>query len=326
MSNAIGRKRLFGIAIETGAYGVAQSSPTYVLPLLDTPRIEIVQNKEENTAALGSNYAVNTVDNTTRMANLSLNVKVDEDHIPLFFKQRFSIASGTVSGDATAYEHVLSYSNTTTTSFTVFVYDPDRTSVKAAGFKFENLNLFAEQGYYRIEATGKGKFTSTWTGSTSATQPSEFVGRNASVLFAQYPTATTSIPVLRSVFNHTFGLSDDEFNFVLGDGDMTALELTEDRFEAEVTKRFEDFTYRDYWTNNNKLSWASKVEDTGRTIGSSSNPMVLFDYPVGYMTNWTEEGDLGTPLTEILTLLATDEVGVTNAPAKITVRNSVASY
>lgn len=324
MENAIGRKRLFGIALES-TFGVPATSPTFILPMLDLPTIQKDQKKAENESAMGSQYGVNSVVNTIRESSVSVNVKIDERHLPMFFAQRFAITSATVSGDASAYQHQLSYSTTVDKSYTLFVYDPDRGSMLSSGNKFSTLNVIAEQGYLRLEGEAMGKYVSTWTNTASASQPYEFVGRNVTASYAEYTTTTSTISILKATLNHNFGLSNEEFNFELGNQDKTANVLTNDRFETEITKRLANYTFRDQYSNNTKLKWKLNIIDTGRQV-SNQNPSIVFDYPVGYMISHSEEGDLNNPLTETFRLLAVDEVGVSDAPLKITVVNSIASY
>jgi hypothetical protein len=328
MANGIGRKRTMGIAKET-TYGTIVGSPTFTLPLLDTPRVEIVQNKEENIAALGSTYAVNALMNTNRMVNFSMNIKIDEDHLPLFLLQRYTIDSDAHSGETVVYDHVATYAPGATTSYTLFLDDDDRTSIKMAGCKFESMNFSIEQGYIRVEVSGKGIFSDTWVGSNTVAQPKEFVGRHAVFGIGADGAGTTNTSIIKAMMNHSFTLSGDDFNFELGNQNMTALEVQEDRYELEVTKRFTNFTFRDYYTNNTKLEWDMLITDTARNVtGSvaSTKPSILAEYPVGYMSAWAEEGGLGDSLTETFTLLAVDEVGVATAPAQFTITNAIASY
>ncbi len=56
---------------------------TFVLPLINAPQINAVVNKAVNNSALGSAYQVNDVLTTTRMSNVPLEFKVDEDFLPL---------------------------------------------------------------------------------------------------------------------------------------------------------------------------------------------------------------------------------------------------
>ena len=330
MSNGIGRKRTMGISVE-GTYGTPVSAPTFVLPLQDTPRIEVVQSKARNISALGSSYQADSLINTVRYANVSLNVKVDEDTLPLFFKQKFTISSSTVSGETTVYQHTLSYSNSNQgASFTLWLDDDDRTSQQVAGVVFSNINVVAEpSGLLRLEITGMGKFPTTWAGSNTVTQPREFVGRNAVFSYGDYSGALASYNLLKGSFNHTFGLSGEDVNFALGEDDLVGLYTLEDEFMAEIQALFPNLDDRDDYANNTKKKWAVAVTDSSRYVtGSVTNvsPSILLNYPVGYVEQWSEEGGLGDVLKQNLTLLPTDEVGVANAPMNIVVVNGTASY
>lgn len=329
MSNGTGRKRTLGIATEA-TYGVQASSPTFVLPILDTPRVEIMQNKEDNIASLGSTYNANQVVNTNRQSNVSVPVKVDEDQLPIFFKQKFTITSTTASGETAVYQHTLAYnSNNNGTSYTLFLEDGDRTSQVITGVRFSDLNLTAESGFLKLDLSGIGKYPTTWTGTNTVVQPKDFVGRNVALQFAEYTASLSTISALSAVLNHTFALSGDDLNFALGSQDLTSLFTTEDTFTNEIKMLFSDFTYRDLFEGNDRVKWTITAQDTGRYVtGSvaSTNPYIQFSYPVGYIKNWVEEGGASDILTQTLTLMPVDEIGVSTAPLQIVVKNAISSY
>lgn len=319
-----------GISLEA-TYGTPVASPTFVLALQDTPKVEVVQNKVRNISALGSSYQANALTNTVKMANVNLNLKINEDILPLLFAQKFDIVSTTVSGETAVYNHVLSYnSGNVGKSYTLWLEDDDRTGQQIAGVKFSNINLISEpNGEIRAELTGLGKYPTTWTASHVVSAMNEFTGRSATFSYGTYTASEAAYPVLSATLNHTFGLSGDESNFVLGSADVAQIFTTEDEFVCEISALMPDLNDRDDYANNVKKKWSLNITDAGRFVAGSVtniNPSIKFSYPVGYVESWTEEGGLSDVLKQTLSLLPVDEPGVADAPLKITVVNATASY
>lgn len=329
MANGIGRIRTLGFSKET-SYGTGPNTASYYLQVIDTPRINIVQNKAENIMSMGSKYATNAVKNTTRMANFSLNIKVSENALPLLLAQSFQISTATVSGDANVYRHTLSYSSTTTQSYVFFLQDPDRTSIKMNGVKLSSFQFgLATDGFVTLQLEGMGQFPVTWTNTVSATTAQEFVGRNAT--YSQAPTAQTytTTSVISATINHTTTLSADTDNFALGSADVIQIANMEDRFEQQVTALFPDFALRDYYTNNTKIKNRFVITDTDRfVVGSvaNTNPNITFEYPSSQIITWNDTGGIGELLKQELTTLALRDSTIATSPAVITITNNVASY
>jgi hypothetical protein len=328
MANGIGRKRSMGIAMEA-TYGTYAATPIFTLPLLDTPRIDIKVNKERNVAALGSSYGADDVKTKNRMVEFSLNVKIDEDHVPMLLAQKFSISSVTASGETTVYNHTLTYSSSNDlASYTLFLDDDDRTSIKTSGCRFSKINIIAEQGFLRAEIDGMGSFPTNWSGSTTIVEPNEFVGRNVVYSFGTYGSTSTATSALTATLNHEFGLSAEETNFVLGSQEISKIYNTEDIFTSEIEGNFSAFaTFRDKYTANTAVQWDLNIIDTGRTVTGSSNnttPKIKFDYKKGYIEDWSEDGGLSDILKEKVTLLAVDDPTIAAAPLEVTVTNSKA--
>lgn len=333
MANAIGRQRVIGIAKET-VYGTPAGAPTFYLPILDLPTLTVVQNKAENISALGSAYQVNAVKNTTRMATFTLNFKLNEDVLPLILGNKFSISSAAASGETVVYTHTLAYNSGITgasiTSYTLFLDDPILGDVLVSGAKFNSVNMTAEIGdFIKCEVSGTGKVPSSTSFSPSLTQPTEFVGRNVGFEYADYGSSYASTPIMSLNFNHTFNLSDEGSNFVLGSADLNSIYTTEDRFELSGSRLLTDSTIRDDFTNNTKVKAKISIIDTDRYVtGSvaSTRPSIIAEYPAGYITTWAENGDLTSLIKEDFTFLPVDEVGIADAPAKFTITNKTASY
>jgi len=331
MGNSIGRKRTLGIAVE-GTYGTPASSATFVLPVLDVPRFELVQNKVRNTASMGSSYQTNNLMNTTSMVKFSMPVKVDEDQLPVFFKQKFTFASTTISGETTCYQHILTYSNTNYgTSYTLFFEDSDRTGSIISGVKFGKLNLVCDpKEYLKLEIEGVGKSPTTWTGTNTVTAPNEFVGKHATFNYGTYGGAKSAFSTLKATFSHNFNLSGDDTNFALGSAEMVNVATGEDDFSGAITALMPDFTtIRTDYSTNVLEQFDVTITDTSRSITGSvatTRPYIQFSYPAGYVEGWAEAGGAGDVLKQELTLTPIDKIGVATCPLTITVKNHVATY
>lgn len=326
MANGIGRKRSLSIALE-GAYGTASTETKYILPIMGTPRFEVMANKERNTASLGSSYQSDSLTTTEKFTEISLSVKVDEDTLPLLFAQNFSIASGAVTDSA--YTHTLTYSNSNAlNSFTMFLDDDDRTSEYVAGVRFGEINLTFERGYIVAELTGIGKFPVTWTGSNTLAQPNDFVGANATLNYSAYTDTKAVYTALTLGVNNSFNLSGDETNFALGSTDLSQVYTTENEFNVEVSALMPDYTTREHYTVNEKVKYDVTLSDTGRYVdgATATNPSIQFDVAAGYIEEWSEDGEAGDLIRQTFNMMAVDEVGVSNAPMQIVVTNNVASY
>lgn len=326
MSNAIGRKRSLSIAKE-GAYGTASTGTKFILPIMGTPRFEVMANKERNTASLGSSYQADNLRTTERYTELSLSVKVDEDTLPLLFAQNFAITSSAATDSA--YTHTLNYSDSNAlASYTLFLDDDDRTSEYVAGVRFGEINLTFERGYIVAELTGIGRFPATWTGSNTLAQPNDFVGAHAVFNYDAYTGSKAAYEILSVSVNNSFNLSGDDTNFVLGSLDIDEVFTTEAEFNMEISALMASYATRAHYTGNEKVKYDVTVTDTSRYVAgaTATRPSIMFDVPAGYIEEWSEDGDAGDLIKQNFNVMAVDEIGVTDAPMEITVVNNVASY
>ena len=330
MSNSIGRIRTVAIAKQPD-FNVEAAAPVYTLPLLDAPSVEPIVNKIKNTSALGSSYRNNDIVNSTRMSSIPLNVKIDEDHLPLLFSQRFSITTTTAAGETTVYQHTLTYTNQTNNWFTLFLQDDNRTDYIMKNVLFGPMNFTADQEFFRGELDAAGTMITAGSFTNTIVQPKEFVGRHATFSVADFGNTLTAAQTLSIALNHDFGRTGDDVNFSLGEanGDLTTHLLTDDEFQTEVTLLEADRTFLDEFVANQKKSWQVQLVSTDRFVNGSvanTRPSMTFGYPVGFHELWTEEAPLDTLVQETITLTATDEVGVTNAPMTLQVVNAITGY
>lgn len=326
MANGIGRKRSLSIAIES-VYGTVSTATKFILPIMGTPRFEVMANKERNTASLGSSYQADSLRTTEKFTEISLSVKVDEDTLPVLFAQNFTIASSAVTDSA--YTHTLTYSNSNALkSFSLFLNDDDRTSEYVAGVRFGEINLTFERGYIVAELTGIGKFPVTWTGSNVLAQPNDFVGSSAVFDYSTYTGTKAAYELLTLAVNNSFNLSGDDTNFVLGSLDLDEVFTTESEFNMEVAALMADYTTRTHYTDNLKVKYDVTATDTTRYVAgaTATNPAIIFDVPAGYIEEWSEDGDSGDLIKQNFNLMAVDDIGVTKAPMEITVVNNVETY
>ena len=330
MANGLYRKITMGIATETGSYGNGMASPTYSIPNVEL-QVEEVTEKVENNAMFGNSYAVNDSMMSTQHTNFSMKMKVDENLLPLLLKQKFSIVSAAVSGDSGVYTHTMTYNSTNAGSdYTLFFQDPDRTSMKITGCKFEKIDIEATpDNFVLLSLSGKGKYPTTWTGSNTMVAPREFVGRNVAYRFATATGALTATKILDLKASHAFPLSDDKVNVSLGSSTYDGLYTLADRFESEVTLLMPDTTIKGYYDNYTKVQSDVTVTDTGRIISGSVtnlNPLITLTYPMQEIIKWNREGGVDDLVQQKMTLLALNKTGTSGAPMGIVVKNNVASY
>ena len=323
MSNAIGRIRLLGIAAQP-TFGTAATVPSFVLPMLDAPTIETVVTKIRDEAALGSAYGVDAVDNGNRFANIPISVKLDEDQLPILYKQRYDIT--TVTGSAGVFTHSLAFTNNTNCWYTLFLEDDNRETYVVRDALFDSLNITADQEYIRLEGNAVGHYPVVSTANLTVKQPKTFLGSNANFFYGDYGGAKTAYKTLAFNLNHTFGLSDEGDNFFLGSQDLGNHVLTQDEYMYEFTGLESDRTNYDDFTANTKKHFDFVLTTTRTITGSSVTPQITFNVPVAALETWSEDVPLDQLVKETFGLLALDEVGVTNAPLKITVINNTSSY
>lgn len=328
MSNGIGRLRTMGIALQ-GTFGSAESSATFVLPLMNTPMVVPVVNKLDNTSALGSGYGVNSVYTLDQYATFPFEIKVDEDQFPLLFAQKFSVSSAAAAGETVVYEHTLSYANTTQSWFTLFLQDDQRADYVMQDVLLSGLNLTLGRDFVKITGDAVGKLPASGSVTNTVTQPKEFVGRNVSYRDNDYGSAVAARDILSATANHAFNLTSEDERFKLGSGDIALNLITEDMYTLEIQKNKDGTDYYDDYVNNTKKVYDLTITDTSRYVTGSvanTNPSILLEYPAGYISEYAEDGGLSDLVKESFTLKAVDEIGVTNAPLKITVVNATASY
>jgi len=334
MSNGIKRRRSLGIALEN-AYGVyTGTTSTYALALLDSNTEEVV-NKAENNSMLGSTYEVNNSKIINKYSNISYTVKVDENVLPLLFKQKFDIASAVISGETTVYKHTLTYKNanavTSGQSYALFIDDPDRDDMKLNGARFNNIDILGSQdGFVTLELSGMAQFPEK-VAVTNAIDftTREFVGRNIAYTQATYTGTLATQKLTGMNIKHNFNLSDMSDNILLGDEEPSDMFTKQDRFEADCTALYSDNDIRDAWANNTRQKSQIVIEDTDRYVTGSVtniNPSITIGYPVQTINSWTKEGGADDIMKQSYTLLALDDPSVATAPITIEIINGVASY
>lgn len=326
MANGIGRIRTIGIAAQP-TFGVAAPTATFVLPVTNAPQFSTQVQKALNEAALGSAYMVNDIQNTVRLTEVPLEFKIDERHYPLLLKQRFTISSGTVSGETAAYTHTLSYSNNTNNWYTIFLQDDDRNDYIVKDALFDNLDHTFDNDYVRVSASVIGAYPTASAVTNAITQPNEFVGRMVSYQDADVPGTATASAVLTLAANLDFGLNSDETRFGLGSAELACLQLTADKYMLNVTRLKPDTGYYDDNEAGTTKQVTLTVQDTGRFVSpTSTNPSITITVPRAKMETYTEEPDLDDLIRESFELTMLKPAGVSNTPMRVVVVNSVASY
>ena len=327
MANAIGRLRSIGIAKQT-TFDANVTVSSYVLDILNAPSVKVTVNKLENNGALGNSYMTNDIENGNRMATFDIEAKVDERQLPLILRQRFSISTVTVSGDANAYQHTLSYADTTNNWYTVFLHDTNRTSYRVKNALFNNINITLDGDYVKLSATISGNAPVTWSGTNSVTQPLGFSGRNVTFNYATTGSSVTNTRVLNGSINMEFGTNSDDTKHSLGSEDISTHELTADNYTFSVTMLESDRTNYDDFINNTSKKFDFTISTTDRHITGTTitNPSIKFEVPIAKITEHSEDSSLDDLIKENLSLKALKRIGTANAPMTLTILNSVSSY
>lgn len=328
MANGIGRLRTMGIAAQP-TFGSPAPTATYVMPLTNAPQFSATVQKVLNEAALGSAYQVNDIQNTVRFAEAPLEFKIDEDQAPLFFKQRYTIASVTASGETDVYEHTLSYANGTQSWYTLFLQDDNLQDYIVRDVLFDNLDFTFDNDFVRVSANAIGAYPTQSAVTNVVTQPKEFVGRMVSYLDDNVPGTATATNVISLTANLDFGINSEDTRFGLGSAELAALELTADKFMFNVNRLKPDVGYYDDNENGTTKQVEINVVDTAREVSGSAaatNPSIVFTVPRAKFENYNEEPDLNELTRETFDLTALKPAGVANTPMSIVITNAVASY
>lgn len=334
MDNGIKRRTSVGVAAED-SYGVyTGTASSYVLQVMSY-EINPIVNKIENEAMFGSTYGVNDAKIANKYCKVDITAKVDENVIPLLLKQKMSISSALVSGESAVYKHTLTYSNnnvaSTGQSFALFLDDPDRQDYRITGARFSNFDFIgAQDNFFLIEMSGMAKFpVATGITNTIDFSAREFVGRNISFQMADYGDSLSSQLLASLSARHSFMLSENEDNILLGEEEPGRLFTKDDRFEAECVALFDNTDIRDVWAANTRQKSQITVSDSDRYVEGSvanTNPSLTFIYPVQHIIDWTKQGGANDIMKQQFRLLAIDDPSIATAPISIEIVNSVASY
>lgn len=326
MSNAIARLRTIGVAIQP-TFGTPAPSASFVVPLTNAPQFNVTVNKAMNNAALGSAYQLNDIERTTRFTTIPLEFKVDEDQLPALLKQRFTIATTTTS-EASAYQHVASYSNNTNCWYTLFLQDDNREDYIVQDALFDNLDFTFDQDFVRIVSSVIGKFPTQSAVTNVITQPKEFVGRMVSYLDDDVPGTVTATTVLALTGNLDFGINSEDTRYGLGSADLAVLRLTSDKFMFNVSQLKSDVSRYDDHNDLQMKQFRVKAESTDRFVSGTTGtrPSIQFDVPRAKMENYTEEAENEELIRENFDLTALKPAGVSDTPMKVTIINATSSY
>ncbi len=300
------------------------------------PNVELSYDPQvmyaENSSMLGSDYEVSQVMNTIRQTSMTMKFKLDENLIPLILRNKFAISTSAWTGDTGVYDHTLTYKGGSSAgsgeSYTLFWDDPDIGDCVVAGFRFNSTNFeYKPQEFSTVGIEGVGKYLAEQavTNTVSATLR-EFVGRHTSIEVGDYGGAYATEYLYELAQNHSFETGGEDRNFYLGSQDMAVNLLKQSKFELSALVKYTDYSYRNDYEGNTQKKVKVTITDTARTIGSSSNPSVMFEYPRVAITKWAEEGGPNDIRAQRLTMLPLDDPSVANAPLVVTVRNTVSSY
>lgn len=328
MANGTGRNLTFGIAAQP-TFGTPVTASTYTLAVTNAPSIERSISKLLDTAQLGSVYSTDDIENGNRQATITLEGKVDENYLPLLLKQRFSITSVTASGETAVYQHTLAFTNTTNSWYTLQIDDSSNQSYYIQDALITNLKLTMNGEFITFSAEFAGAYPVTYSGSNVAVQPKTFVGRMATFKYANDGSTPTATNVLSSTATFEFGTNSDETKFFLGKQDLGTHELTQDTYLLEVTTLESGVGNVNDFTLNTAKEAQIVVTNTDRNVVgavAATKPSFTIDIPYAKLQEYSTSYPTDDSKMETFKLMALDKVGEINAPAKLTVVNSVATY
>lgn len=325
MANAIGRLRITGIAYQS-TFGTPATAPQFSLPVQDTSFFVAEVMKEENSAATGSDYAIDGVTNGGRFGTFSNTIKINENILPLFFLQKYTDVA-TDNSDST-YTHTLSYALGTQSYVTVFMQDDNRTDYRMSDVLFSNLTAeMATTGFVTLAFDATGRYPEAGDFTVAYSQVGDFVGRHATFSSADFGSAVADAKLRSATLTHTFNLSPEDDNLVIGSQDIDFHQINSTRFEISVNGKMSDRSDYDDFTGNQSKVLQATIEDTNREIGSGTqNPSIQFDYPLAKPLSYSDEGGLDDNLNFSSTYVALDTGASADMPMKLTVTNTVADY
>lgn len=326
MSYEIGRVRSIMIAAQP-TFGVPATTGSFALALTGPAQFTPVVTKIQNTAALGSDYAVNDIEKTTRHAEANFEFKLDEDLAPLLFKQRFAITSVTGT-EAGTYVHSLTFQNGTNSYYTLFLQDDLQQDYVVSDFLFDNHDITMDNDFVRFSSTGIGRFPTATAVTNVLSQPKEFVGRMVSYQDAHVPGTATATLALAITANIDFGLNSEDTRFALGSEELAVLRLTADTYMFNVSKLKSDTSRYDDYTANTMSQIVITAQSTDRFVASSTGtrPTIVMSVPRAKYENYTEEADLNELTKENFDLTALKPAAVNGTPMTLTITNATSAY
>lgn len=328
--NGILRKGTLGIAWEGSNYGTSPADPSFFIPATDLTWEEVTEVIENN-ALMGSTYEVNDTNVAYRLANYTITTKIHEDLLPIFLLYKFGITSDLVPGETAVYKHTLEYLNTNAGgSYSLYWNDPDRRDLIGSGVVFESVTINGEAGQFvNLEVVGKGRFPVVGEVTIPVARRKEFTGGHLTFKFAKYGDDLELYKLLTIAFALNTPLSDESENVGLGSFDLTEINTLADRFELQATSKMPDYAMRTLYKEKTDVHSEVNIMDTGRFVTGSvanTNPSIQFINPIQSIIAWARTGGADELVKQDFTLLNLAAPGVTDAPMKIVVTNSIQEY
>lgn len=323
----VGRRATIGLARETtrGTY----RAPQHWLPRTSLTFDDKV-NKHLEEESLGVIDDSDATFLTERWGEGDMEAEVRDDSFGLLlYAMLGSLSTAGVGGDAAAYDHTFTLSQTNnhqslsitlddpidTTTFPLVMLDSLTLNVEVGSVATFSATFMSRAGDLATDQTPsfnvENKFRATDLGFKLAAARADLGA--ASAIPIKSLSVTFSKNLLRSMVLGTVE-PDDIFNQQFG-------------LEGSITLDNEDRTYRNYMLNNTYRAMEIKLENQSVTVGNSSNPTLTFTMPRCHFYDWEADKSLNDISTQTISFKGLRDVA--NSEALIysaVLRNDQANY
>jgi len=327
-----GREPFIGVGVENTA-GTAVAVVKY-LPFV-TCTLRGMHEPMEDEAAKGVRERVWGAIPGRKRGEGDVEIYVDVENAPYFLVPALGVvSSGTASGEATVYEHVITRkTGSTPTTLTIYYNDTQDTRKYTYG-TVNTMELTVSDGLATISANILSKFPTSGTASLSVTEERILAFKDYTVKFGNGATGTAALAdaagnTATKLQNFTLRINNNaEAVYQSGDASCQDIALSQFEVDGDYTLFFESTTDRDHYEtllDSANPVRAMIVTFTGDSIGSAETEEIKIEIPNFHLRERNVDTAIAGFLTESPTFVAeydpTETVSV-----RVTVTNTTASY
>lgn len=240
-------------------------------------RVEMLDNE----SAMGVLEDVNQADVVAQFAEFSLEAKVRDLGYGYFLLNLFGqVSTVAVSGDASVKDHTFTIlQNNQHPSLTLVENNAVQDLAYANAMQDSHELKIEANGYMSFTADGEAKYPTNATATPAHTDENEFVGRMVSVKFASTVAGLTGATATGKVRTASISFNKNiERVHALGSVDPEDIYNKQFGVKGELEIAWENNTFIDYMKNGTLQSMQLKATNTGKTIGTLSNPTLTFEF------------------------------------------------